>query len=91
MSGNGSARRSARMRSAWSRLSTLERQVLCQVAGLVPGAALVDVNNLDDKQARALVGAMRFVVALADECRYALAYTRNSTREGEGRDNGRRV
>lgn len=65
----------------WERLTLAERRIVCELGGLVPGAALVPLANFSAAQMRQLTAGMRAVVSLGQECRFALSYGRKKQAE----------
>jgi len=68
----------ARLEIAWSRFSTKERQVLCELSTLPLQLASFPIAKFSQAQRDQLYQGIRFAHALGLECRWALAYGRSS-------------
>lgn len=68
--------RAKRVPEVWERLTAQERRIICELGGLVPGAALVPIRNFSDSQLCLVVLGMRLAATLGDECKFALVYAR---------------
>jgi hypothetical protein len=74
------SRASTRLALVWRRMPQQDRRVVCLLGGLVQGAEFAAVENLSEQQLQCLAKGMRAVVSLADECSFALSYSRDSSK-----------